>query len=293
MKYAIAPIGWSNDDMLEVGAHISFEQCIREMAEAGFSGCEVGNKFPRDPETLKKALSPHQLQVVSAWYSLFFTEAGRTEETIEGFIQHMSFLKAMGAKVIVVCECGHSIVSKPLPLLKIRPIFSDHQWQQLIDGLHHIGALARQNDMHIVYHHHMGTGIENQTDIDRLMQETDPERVSLLFDTGHLTYAGCDPISILKKYSARIRHVHLKDIRADILLKVRELNLSFRESVMEGVFTVPGDGCINFEPIFHTLREMNYSDWGVVEAEQDPLKANPLEYAKMAMHFLENCISYD
>lgn len=291
MKFAIAPIGWSNDDMPEIGAHISFEQCIREMSEAGFSGCEVGHKFPRDPDTLKKALTPLGLEIASAWYSLFFTEAGRASETISGFVQHMNFLKAMGAKVIVVCECGNGIVSKPLPILKEKPHFSDHQWQQLIDGLHHLGDLARQNDMHIVYHHHMGTGIENQADIERLMHETDPDRVSLLLDTGHLTYAGCNPMLILNKYSSRIRHVHLKDIRANILKYVDDNNLSFRESVMEGVFTVPGDGCIDFKPIFHTLREMNYRDWGVVEAEQDPLKANPLQYAKMAMRFLTDSMN--
>ncbi len=286
MKFAIAPIGWSNDDMPEVGAHISFEQCIREMAEAGFSGCEMGHKFPRDIEILKNALTPLKLEVASAWYSLFFTEEDRAQETKSGFIQHMNFLKAMNAKVIVVSECGHAIVSKSSPILKDKPIFTDVQWHQLIDGLHQVGVLARQNDMHIVYHHHMGTGIENETDIDRLMRDSDSDCVSLLLDTGHLTYAGCDPMKVLKKYGTRIRHVHLKDIRPEILEYVRNNELSFRESVMKGVFTVPGDGCIDFKPIFHALRELNYTGWGVVEAEQDPLKANPLQYAKMAMEFL-------
>lgn len=287
MKLAIAPIGWSNDDMPEVGAHISFEQCIDEMAVAGFDGCEVGHKFPRDPIILKHALSSRKLQVASAWYSLFFTEEGRYEETMDGFIHHMHFLKEMGANVIVVCECGHAIVSKAHPIHKSKPVFSHQQWNLLINGLHTIGKLARQNGMHIVYHHHMGTGIEHQKDINLLMAKTDPHLVSLLLDTGHLTYADCDPMQTLTTHHSRIKHVHLKDIRANILKDVQEKDLSFRESVLAGVFTVPGDGCIDFKPIFHKLTEINYDGWLVVEAEQDPLKATPLQYAKMAREFLK------
>ena len=118
IKLAIAPIGWSNDDMPELGGNISFEQCIQEMALAKFQGCEVGHKFPRDPAVLSQALAPYQLQVASAWFSTYFTEENREQETIDQFITHMNFLKAMGAEVIVVCECGHSIQGKPLPVFE-------------------------------------------------------------------------------------------------------------------------------------------------------------------------------
>jgi inosose dehydratase len=286
IKLGIAPIGWSNDDLHDLGAHISFEQCIEEMAAAEYQGCEVGHKFPRNPEILGKALLEHNLQVASAWYSLYFTEDNRESETIEGFIDHMNFLKSMGSNVIVICECGHSIQGKPVSILESKPIFSEHQWQSLLRGLQTIGRLANRQEMTIVYHHHMGTGIQQQNEIDRLMSETNPHEVSLLLDTGHLTFAGEDPLVTLQRHGHRIRHVHLKDIRMQVLNQVRENQLSFLEAVRAGVFTVPGDGCIDFDPIFRKLIELDYHGWWVVEAEQDPDKAIPLVYAKMAREFL-------
>lgn len=291
IKLAIAPIGWSNDDMPELGADISFEQCIKEMAEAGFQGCEVGHKFPRDPAILKHALSPHGLEVASAWYSLYFTEAGREKETVAGFIKHMQFLKAMGAKVIVVCECGHSIQGKPKPLFKDKPVFTDKEWLALLRGLTDLSELAKANEMTLVYHHHMGTGIEGQADIDRLMRDTQADTLSLLLDTGHLTFAGVDPFLIVEKYHARIKHVHLKDVRFPILQHVKSNQLSFLEAVRAGVFTVPGDGCVDFYPIFQRLMMENYQGWWVVEAEQDPVKAHPLTYARMARAFINKALA--
>jgi inosose dehydratase len=290
IKLAIAPIGWSNDDMPELGAHISFERCIQEMAEAEYQGCEVGNKFPRDPLILQAALSRHQLVVASAWYSLYFTESGREQETIDGFINHMNFLKAMGARVIVVCECGHSIQGKALPILEFKPVFTQHQWELLINGLHHIGKIAKDNGMLIVYHHHMGTGIQQQDEIDHLMLAADPNLVSLLFDTGHTYFAGNDPLVSLKKHGSRIKHVHLKDIRKNVLSQTKDQQLSFLDAVRAGVFTVPGDGCIDFDPLFQELENLNYEGWWVVEAEQDPDKAIPLVYAKMAREYLRKTV---
>jgi len=291
IKLAIAPIGWSNDDMPELGAHISFEQCIKEMAEAKYQGCEIGNKFPRDPDILHAALSSHNLSVASAWYSTFFTEPGREQETIAGFIKHMTFLQTMGAKVIVVCECGHSVQGLAKPVFENQPQFTDSEWRALVSGLHHIGELAKQNNMTIVYHPHMGTGIQHEAEIDRLMQETNPSLVSLLLDTGHLYFSGHQPLTTLQKHGERIKHVHLKDIRDETLKQTKAQSLSFLDAVKAGVFTVPGDGCIDFEPVFQYLLKMNYQGWWVVEAEQDPDKAVPLVYAKMAREYLRTTLA--
>lgn len=292
IKLAIAPIGWSNDDLPELGGHIPFEQCIREMAEAEYQGCEVGNKFPREPAELKAALQPLKLSVASAWYSTYFTENGRADETLQGFIKHMHFLKAMGAKVIVVSECGHAVQGKPLAVLDHQPKFNDIEWQALIDGLHTIGKLAAAEEMQIVYHHHMGTGIQSKTEIDKLMKQTDPTLVSLLFDTGHLYFANENPIDVLREHFQRIKHVHLKDIRREVLNQTREQALSFLTAVKAGVFTVPGDGCIDFQPILELLKANAYHGWLVVEAEQDPEKAPPLEYAKKARKYLRGIIGW-
>jgi len=286
VKLGIAPIGWTNDDLPELGGHISFEQCISEMAKAGFEGCEVGNKFPKDPETLKAALKPYDLRIASAWLSVYFTEEGKKEESLKDFAAHADFLKKMGAGVIVICECGHCIQQKKQPILGEKPHFTDRQWDMLTSGLETIGKQAKDADMKIVYHHHMGTGVQTREEIDRLMGSTDPELVYLLADTGHITFAGGDALALVKDYSTRIKHVHLKDIRPDVLKEVKEKGLSFLDAVKAGAFTVPGDGCIDYRPIFRALAESNYEGWFVVEAEQDPDKANPLEYAIKAYNYI-------
>ena len=193
----------------------------------------------------------------------------------------------MGAKVVVVCECGHSIQGKSVPVFENKPVFDSQQWQSMIFGLHKIGDLARHYDMRLVYHHHMGTGVQTQEEIDRLMNDTDPELVSLIFDTGHIVYSGGDPVALVKKHGQRIKHVHLKDIRKNVLQRVKSKKMSFLDSVVAGVFTVPGDGFIDYDAIFQALAEFNYTGWFIVEAEQDPAKANPLDYAKMGRAFIQ------
>ncbi|CAM3885081.1 myo-inosose-2 dehydratase [Aeromicrobium ponti] len=286
VKLAIAPIGWTNDDMPELGGEVTFEQCISEMALAGFSGSEVGNKYPRDTEVLKKALSLRGLEIASAWFSSFLTTKP-FEETAEAFKEHRDFLYEMGAKVIVVSEQGNSIQGQiETPLFEQKPVFSDQGWTLFLDGMQWLGELAAEKDMKIVYHHHMGTGVQTSEEIDRLMEGTDPEKVSLLYDTGHLVFSGEDHLEVLNKYMDRIYHVHLKDVRADVAKKVREENMSFLQAVKDGVFTVPGDGQIDFKPVFQVLSEAGYKGWFVVEAEQDPAIANPFEYAVKARQYI-------
>ena len=162
VKIGIAPLTWTNDDMPELGSHISFEQCIAEMAAAGYEGCEIGNKFPTDPKALLKALKPHNLTIISQWCSLQFTVPGRKEATLKRFNQQLRFLKAVGAKMINVCETGGSIQDKDLPLFnEHKPIFSDQQWYDLAHGLNEIGQIAQDQGMKLAYHQHMGTGVQS------------------------------------------------------------------------------------------------------------------------------------
>ncbi|PGB52072.1 myo-inosose-2 dehydratase [Bacillus anthracis] len=287
IKLGIAPIAWTNDDMPELGAENTFEQCISEMALAGFNGSEVGNKYPRNTVVLKKSLELRNLEIASAWFSTFLTTKP-IEETVEEFIKHRDFLHDMGAKVIVVSEQGHSIQGlMDVPLFKNKPVFTEEEWDKLADGLHHLGKLAQEKGLHIVYHHHMGTGIQTTAEIEKLMDMTDPELVSLLFDTGHLVFSGEEPLYILKKYLSRIKHVHLKDIRQEVVDIVKENELSFLQAVKNGAFTVPGDGVIGFDEVFTILANSDYKGWFVVEAEQDPALANPFEYALKARKFIQ------
>ena len=285
IQLSIAPIAWTNDDLPELGGHVSFEQCIDEMAAAGFSGSEIGNKYPKDPAVLEPALEQRGLQISSAWFSTFFSETGREEETLNAFMDHMNFLKAMGTKIVNVCECGHCVQGTEKHVFD-RPSYTDQQWVRVANGLNRIGQIARDNGMFIAYHYHMGTMVQNALETHRIMNLTDPEVVHLLVDTGHAHYAGTDPLALVKQYGPRIRNVHLKDIRQSVLDEVHSQKMSFLDSVKAGVFTVPGDGSLDFDPIFRALADAGYEGWFVVEAEQDPDKANPLEYAKLARSFI-------
>jgi len=285
IQLSIAPIAWTNDDLPELGGQVPFEQCIDEMATAGFAGSEIGNKYPKDPVVLKPALEQRGLQISSAWFSTFFSENGRKDETVSAFIDQMNFLKAMGAKVVNVCECGHCVQGTPEHVFD-RPSYTDQQWVRVANGLNRLGGIACDNGMVIAYHYHMGTMVQSAAETDRIMGMTDPDMVHLLVDTGHAHYAGNDPLALVKQYGPRIRNVHLKDIRQEVLDVVHSQKMNFLDSVKAGVFTVPGDGCIDFDRIFQALADAGYQGWFVVEAEQDPSKANPLEYAIKGYEYL-------
>lgn len=286
VRLAIAPIAWTNDDMPELGGNNTFEQCISEMALAGFQGSEVGNKYPRSPEVLHRALGLRGLQIASAWFSAHLT-VRPYEETAEAFVAHRDFLHAMGAKVIVVSEQGRSIQGQmDTPLFDAKPVFTEDEWALLAEGLGKLGRLAAEKGMAIVYHHHMGTGVQTAAEIDRLMELTNPAEVSLLFDTGHLAFSGENPLAVLRTHLPRIKHVHLKDIRPEVVRRVIAGKLSFLQAVKAGAFTVPGDGCIEFADIFAELAGSSYTGWFVVEAEQDPALADPLEYAIKARKYI-------
>lgn len=280
VKIGIAPLTWTNDDLPELGGDIPFEQCIREMAETGYEGCEVGNKFPTDASVLKKALSPFNLQIANKWFSSYFSADEKQAESLEAFQVHAEFLSNMGAKVAGVAECVRCIQQSDQPILQDKPVLNNHEWTQLVDGLHKAGEIAQSFGLSLVYHYHMGTVIQTHNEISELMRLTDPSLVSLILDTGHTYFAGDSNIDVIKNFGDRIKHVHLKDIRANILHAVKNKQLSFLQAVKEGVFTVPGDGCIDFNAILKALSDIAYEGWLVVEAEQDPNYAHPRQYAQ-------------
>lgn len=282
----ITPTCWTNDDYPALGDHISFGQCVSEMALAGYQGCSVGHKFPSDPEVLERELAQRGLRVSEPWSSTYFTVNNMHDRTVEDFCASMAFIKRMGGTSVVVAELGHAVHQQPIPPIANKPHFDDAQWAAMVAGLNHLGRLAAEAGMQLCYHHHMGTGVMTRAEVDRLMAETDPEVVHLLLDTGHLYWAGDDPLAMARAYADRIRHVHLKDIRHDVMVQCNQTDRSFIESVIEGVFTVPGDGVIDFAPIFRVLADANYAGWLMVEAEQDALKANPLDYARKARAYI-------
>lgn len=289
VKLGIAPIGWTNDDLPELGAENTFEQCVSEMALAGYKGCEVGNKYPRDVSVLKHKLDLRGMQICNAWFSTFFVD-GKKEQTIKDFIEHMNFLHAMGAKVIGCSEQSRSIQGQKKAIFKEKTVFSEAEWQLLAEGYNELAKLAAEKGMKVCLHHHMGTGIQTPEEVDRYMAVTNDD-VYLLFDSGHLYYSEGSQqamLDVLEKYIERIIHVHLKDVRDEVVAEVKANDLSFLEGVKKGTFTVPGDGVIDFKPIFDILEKHHYKGWMVVEAEQDPALANPFEYALKGRKYIKD-----
>ena len=286
VKLGIAPIAWTNDDMPDLGGENTFEQCVSEMALAGFTGSEVGGKYPADPAVLKPALDIRGIQICNQWFSSFLISRPY-EETEAEFEKATDFLREMGAKVIGVSEQSYSIQGKiDQPVWEGKYVMDDEEWKLLADGLNRLGKIAKDKGMTLTFHHHMGTVVQTEEEIDRFMEMVDPELVYLLFDSGHLSFAGIDPEKVLRRYVSRVKHVHLKDIRKEMVERSRRERWSFLKGVREGVFTVPGDGDVDFEPIFEILNEAGYEGYVVVEAEQDPAKANPYAYALKARKYI-------
>ncbi|MBS5956049.1 MAG: myo-inosose-2 dehydratase [Clostridiales bacterium] len=287
VKLGIAPIAWTNDDLPDLGGENTFEQCVSEMALAGFTGSEVGNKYPRDVEVLKKALNLRGVEICNAWFSTFLISKPY-EETEAEFKKHVAFLAAMGAKVVGVSEQSYSTQGiQDQPVFEGKHEMDDKEWDLLCDGLNRLGKVSKEEyGVALTFHHHMGTVVQSAKEVERMMAGTDPEYVSLLFDSGHFAYCDEDPVEMVTKYVNRIKHVHLKDIRPEVVKQVRDEKMSFLAGVRAGAFTIPGDGCVNFDPIFKVLEDASYEGYMVVEAEQDPAKANPLEYAINARKFI-------
>ncbi len=272
------PIGWSNDDMLEVGGHIPLEQCLGEARTAGFVGMELGNKFPRVADQLRPILDAHGHVLVSGWYSCALLERDVDAE-MQAVAAHATLLKAMDCKVIIVCETSNTIQGQKDTPLSARAVLEKSRWEQFGARLTAFAErLTAEYGLQLAYHHHMGTVVQSEAEIDRLMAVTGPA-FNLLLDTGHISWGGGNPARVARHYKDRIAHVHCKDIREDVMWQSQQEDWSFLDSVLAGVYTVPGDGFIDFVSVFKALP--GYVGWVVVEAEQDPDKAKPAFYAKL------------
>ena len=284
VKLGVAPIAWSNDDMPELGGETTLEQCLKEANEAGYIGIESGGKFPKKSSELIPKLDQFNLKLCSGWYGANLRK-NSVEEEKKSIQEQLNLFKDCDAPCIVFAEVSGSIQGDPNRKLSTRPQMERDEWQKFCEKISELGKYLEDEGMPLAYHHHMGTVIETQKDTERLMENTH-ESVKLTLDTGHMLFAKGDSKSILQNYYERILHVHCKDIRKQVLEKSLKEDLSFREAFLEGAFTVPGDGCIDYKPLFDILKKNKYSGWLVVEAEQDPQKANPLEYAIKGYKYL-------
>jgi len=284
VKLGVAPIAWSNDDMPELGGETTLDQCLQEASQAGYIGIESGGKFPKNSSELIPKLNKYNLHLCSGWYGANLRKNSVDEE--KKLIQEqLKLFQDCKSPCIVFAEVSGSIQGDPNRKLSTRPQMSNDEWKSFCKKISEMGKFLEDQGMPLAYHHHMGTVIETQEDTERLMDNT-IDSVKLTLDTGHMLFAKGDSKKIFENYSSRLRHIHCKDIRKDVLDKSLKEDLSFRGAFLGGAFTVPGDGCIDYKPLFDILKKNNYSGWLVVEAEQDPKKANPLEYAIKGYKYL-------
>ena len=285
IKIGVSPIAWSNDDFPELGGDTTLEQCLKETNEIGFSGIEAGGKFPKNSNELIPKLEKENLKLCSGWYGANLLK-NTVKEEILIMKKQLNLFKECNAPCMVVAEVSGSIQGEvKIPLSK-RPILNSDEWKILYNRINEIGKYMEDNGVPLAYHHHMGTVVQSQEDTERLIDNTS-DAVKLLIDTGHMMFAGGDFAKIAKDYSTRLHHVHCKDIRKEVLDVALKDDLSFIDAFFAGAFTVPGDGCINYNNFLKILKDSNYKGWLVVEAEQDPQKANPFEYGKIGFNHLK------
>ena len=284
IKLGIAPIAWSNDDMPELGGETTLEQCLSEASRAGFTGIESGGKFPKNSKELIPKLKKENLQLCSGWYGASLLKNSPKEEYVL-MREQMNLFKDCKSPCMVFAEITNSIQGDPKTPLSKKPKLSKDEWKLLIARINEISKMMINEGMPLAYHHHMGTVIETESETRRLIENTKDD-VKLLIDTGHMLFAGGDSIKLTEDFIDRIVHVHCKDIRKNVLEKSLKNDSTFRQAFLDGAFTVPGDGCIDYKPFLTVLKKKNYQGWLVVEAEQDPAKANPFEYAKIGYNYL-------
>ena len=287
IRFGIAPINWNNDDLPELGSGYSLERILSEMNQAGYEGTEFGNKFPNKASVLCEILDTFNLKLTSSWHSTYFV-LNEQENELKNVEEKVSFLKEANAEVINIAECSGSVHSDINKSLAAKPILSDPDWELLIGSLNIAGEICNDYGIRLAYHHHMGTCIQTNEEIKRLLKFTDPNYVNLCVDTGHLYYAGIDPVEFIENNLERIVHVHFKDVRKEEFNKYDSSSDSFLKTILSGIFTVPGDGCIDFSSIVKILQQNHYNGWIIVEAEQDPDKADPLHYAISSRNYLNS-----
>jgi inosose dehydratase len=285
IRWGVSPIAWANDDMPELGGDTSLETILRECRDVGFEGVELGGKFPREPNALKAALAPFKLDCVGGWYSGSLLTRDADAE-ITALRDHLNLLKAMGSTVFVFAETSNAVHSNKAVPLEGTPRLKSGDWKQFGERMGQVADYIRGQGIRFAYHHHLGTVVENQSDMDAFIAATSPS-VGFTLDTGHAALGGVRSIDMIERYPERIAHVHCKDVRGPVHAEARRTGKSFLDGVLAGMFTVPGDGSIDFGAVMRALKGIGYSGWIIIEAEQDPALANPKQYAELGLATLK------
>jgi len=289
VKFGAHPINWCNDDMDNLGDEYSFENIVDQASQAGYVGIELGRKFPRDPQILKPELEKRGLSLTSGWCDTMFGCEELRDKFFDEFKEKVMFFKEMGCKFVIAAEGTGSSCWDPREYRAEKGVqkFNEKEWKLFADGLNAAGAFCKEQGMILVYHVHTGTCVETHEETQKMCDLTDPNLVYILADTGHLHFCGVDIPKFFEHFADRIKYVHLKDIRPLVLEVVKQFNIDFNNAVKAGIFTVPGDGCIDYKAVMNILQKHNYKGWMMVEAEQYLNTPKAFEFAKMAREYLK------
>jgi len=284
IRFGVSPIAWINDDMPELGGDTPLETVLSETADIGFHGIELGGKFPREPLVLRELLGEYGLDLVGGWYSGALLNRPAKAE-IAALQPHLNLLQAMGSSVFIFAETSNAIHGERHRALAATPRLDPTRWPFFGEALTEVADYVRAQGLSFAYHHHLGTVVERPQDIDTFLKMTGPS-VGLTVDTGHAALGGIDPVALIRSNPARIAHVHCKDVRAGVFERVVKGGGSFLDGVLAGMFTVPGDGWLDYGAVMAALAEIDYAGWIIVEAEQDPAKADPRRYGQLGLDTL-------
>lgn len=286
IKWGVSPIAWCNDDMRELGGNTTLDELLTDVKEIGFDGVELGNKFPRDGETLAPIMARYGLDIVGGWYSsnLLVRDADAEIAALAG---HLALLEYMGSSVFILAETSNAVhCNRYGSRLDTHPVLPTADWTQFGERLNQVASYINDRGLRFAYHHHLGTVVETRQEIDRFFDATG-DHVGLVLDTGHALFGGIEPMDVVKSRPERVAHVHCKDVRTAKYEEFRANGTSFLNGVVGGMFTAPGDGDYDYAPFMAALADMDYSGWIVIEAEQDPAVANPREYSQLGLDTLK------
>jgi len=284
IRFGVSPIAWINDDMPELGGDTAVKTVLEEARAAGFSGIELGGKFPRNPDQLRALLGAYDLALVGGWYSASLLTRTADEE-IAALRSHLRLLQALGSSVFVIAETSNAIHGHRQVALQGSPTLADDEWTRLGSRMTQVADFIAGEGLRFAYHHHLGTVVETGEELDRFLAVTGPS-VGLTVDSGHAALGGINAADLISRAPERVAHVHCKDVRRSVFDGVTTRGGSFLEGVLAGMFTVPGDGDLDFGNVIQALASIDYSGWIVVEAEQDPAVADPKTYAKIGLDAL-------
>jgi inosose dehydratase len=285
IRFGVSPIAWINDDMPELGGDTPLETVLADARDLGFVGIELGGKFPRAPAELRTLLSRFSLDLVGGWYSAsLLTRSAEAE--IEALQGHLGLLKSLGCTVFIQAETSNAIHGDRSVPLSRTPRLAEEDWPVFGHRLTQVADYIAGEGLRFAYHHHLGTVVERPEDMEHFLRHTGAS-VGLTVDTGHAALGGIDAVGLIRRAPGRVAHVHCKDVRQDIFSVLQAQGGSFLEGVLAGMFTVPGDGGLDFGAVMRALADIDYAGWIIVEAEQDPAIADPKSYGEIGIRTLK------